>query len=662
MRLTHYLNQFKKFSLEERKGGLMNTIQKLVARAFGLEVKAKTDDQRLDVITPSSSGKPLARSDWNTKKAIDEGLKASVWVYSCIKRKVDAAAKIPFIVEEKRGDNWERAENHPLEQLLREPNQHLTGKKLIELLVYHLELGGEAYWHIVTARGAPVELWSLMPDQVKPIPSSLNFLDGFEYTIGNKKQILEPQYVAQFLYTDPSSFYRGLSPLKAVAQAVDTDLDAVKFNRVAMQNRSITDGVFSTNQVLSKEQWELIRKQIKEQHTTPDNARTPWVLGAGMNWQQMTNTLEMDFLQSRPFTRDEIYTAFRVPVILDNPTSATFANMDTAKSIFWSDTMLPLLTDICSSITFALVPWFGADASTLRVSPDLSDVEELKQSYQSRVVTASILIKSGYDPQEVSERLNLGLTSVNTASSTDAVSRGAKAFTRQLKSLDWTEETKTTHWKARDDPRQKLEAIAEKAIAELFNADSKRSDYQPDEAAWIATMTMLYDETTKSFAELEGRELVANQKASYTWFDPKRLSKWIKQTAAETIKGILETTRDRIKKEIQASITANETTVQFASRIKDLYSSWSTSRAVTIARTEIGRAANAGSFEGATSIAEQLQTKLQKSWISSRDYRVREEHILLDGETVSAEETFSNGRMYPDEPNCRCVVAYRTAK
>jgi HK97 family phage portal protein len=449
----------------------MNLVQRVIARAFGLEVKAPSNEQRLEVIAPFSSGKPQSRSDWSTKKAIDEGMKASAWVYSCVKRKADAAASVPLVVEQKRGDVWERVANHPLEQLLREPNMHLTGKKLIELLVYHLELGGEAYWHIVTARNTPVELWALMPDQVRPIPSSLNFLDGFEYTIGSKKHILEPQYVAQFLYTDPSSFYRGLSPLKAVAQAVDTDIDAVKFNRIAMQNRSITDGVFHTDQVLSKDQWELIRKQVKEQHTTPDNARTPWVLGAGMTWQQMTNTLEMDFLQSRPFTRHEIYTAFRVPVILDTAEGATFSNLETAKRIFWQDTMLPLLSDVCSSITFALAGWFGAAADTLRVMPDLSNIEELEQTYHARAVTASVLVKAGYDAQEVAERLNLGISGKTTPPLTDAASQGAKAFRRQVKALEWTEERKATHWKARDDPRQKLEAIAVKAVRGQFEAE-----------------------------------------------------------------------------------------------------------------------------------------------------------------------------------------------
>jgi len=39
------------------------------------------------------------------------------------------------------------------------------------------------------------------------------------------------------------------------------------------------------------------------------------------------------------------------------------------------------------------------------------------------------------------------------------------------------------------------------------------------------------------------------------------------------------------------------------------------------------------------------------------DDRVRDEHLLMDGEIVGIRENFSNGLPAPGEINCRCVIA-----
>lgn len=658
----------------------MNALQRLGARLLGLETKAPSGtatNSRLEIIPTRLDGRPLRRSDWNTSSAIRDGLKASTWVYACVRRKARTASSVPLVVQRWNGESWQREENHPLELLLSDPNQHLTGQSLLRYLVYHLELGGEAYWHIVTARGAPVELWPLMPDQVSPIPDSNAFIKAFEYKVGSTKHTLEPRFVTQFLYEDPSNFYHGLSPLMAAANAVDTDIDAVRFNRVAMQNRTATDGVFSTEQTLTADQWTLVRKQVREQHQSPDNARTPWVLGAGMKWQPMTSQIEMDFLESRPMTRGEIYTSFGVPPILDDPTGATFSNMEIAKRVFWEDTMIPLLGDICESITFALVPWFEPDAirpgtpPTLRVAPDLSGIAALQDNIRSRAETAAILVRGGFDPRSVNDRLELGL---EVAALPGTKSRGATPFTRQLRSAAWNDEEKTSFWKARDDPRRELERIAERAIADLFEAEEAavlESLDDPegaiDAAPWTPILEGVYLETAAFFAEMEGKRL-SKTKASSTFLDAGRLRAWVTKNAARWVKNIVETTRQRVAREVTASLEAGESSSDLAGRLKALYTGWRTkkgganSRAFTIARTEVGRAANYGAFEGATTVAESLGGTLAKTWVSSRDDRVREEHDDLDGETVPGDAQFSNGLEYPSEPNCRCVLAYAVSK
>jgi uncharacterized protein with gpF-like domain len=54
----------------------------------------------------------------------------------------------------------------------------------------------------------------------------------------------------------------------------------------------------------------------------------------------------------------------------------------------------------------------------------------------------------------------------------------------------------------------------------------------------------------------------------------------------------------------------------------------------------------------------------EKEWMATHDKRVRDSHAAIDGETKPTDELFSNGLMYPGDPNgapaevynCRCTM------
>lgn len=94
----------------------------------------------------------------------------------------------------------------------------------------------------------------------------------------------------------------------------------------------------------------------------------------------------------------------------------------------------------------------------------------------------------------------------------------------------------------------------------------------------------------------------------------------------------------------------------------------SKARALTIARTEMLHAYNAGAARSAE-IAAGFGAVLVKVWRSASDARVRDSHRRVNGERAPMQGRFSNGLLYPHEPgaparevvNCRCVVTYRRA-
>lgn len=85
--------------------------------------------------------------------------------------------------------------------------------------------------------------------------------------------------------------------------------------------------------------------------------------------------------------------------------------------------------------------------------------------------------------------------------------------------------------------------------------------------------------------------------------------------------------------------------------------------AIRNARTMVTGAQNQGR-QDSYEIMEEMGVVIHKVWIATPDERTRESHLELDGEEVEVDEPFSNGLMYPGDPNgdpeevynCRCTM------
>lgn len=88
------------------------------------------------------------------------------------------------------------------------------------------------------------------------------------------------------------------------------------------------------------------------------------------------------------------------------------------------------------------------------------------------------------------------------------------------------------------------------------------------------------------------------------------------------------------------------------------------SASVRTARTLTTQCENKGRLDRIENLSEQGLI-IEKTWVATNDDRTRDSHAELDGETVPYDEPFSNGLMYPGDPdadepsevyNCRCTM------
>lgn len=389
----------------------MNLLQKIGLALAGDEAKRTSKPPATPHVSTWQSGVPLINYEWSAELATREGMKKSGWLYVAVTRKARAFASVNLIIERKTRQGWTVEPRHPLMPLLANPNPHMDMQGMMERWVQHMELAGNAVWHKITSsKGDVLELWPILPDQISPIPSRRDYLAGYQFRPTPQDRInLRVDEVVHWQYQDPASTYWGLAPIRAAAATIDSDNDAVLWNRATVRNGARPVGVVHLSDQLSEAQWTAAEAMIRAQTSGAGNARQFLAFGGSTRVDSFGfNPTEMDFLEGRRLNREEIFAVIGVPAILAiQGEGATYANMGEAGRQFWTDTLIPLLDDFCRTLTPALFP-----DGNHRVRADLSTVPALRENTQQQATTAFTLVRAGYDRSEVATYLNLPLKTV----------------------------------------------------------------------------------------------------------------------------------------------------------------------------------------------------------------------------------------------------------
>lgn len=207
--------------------------------------------------------------------------------------------------------------------------------------------------------------------------------------------------------------------------------------------------------------------------------------------------------------------------------------------------------------------------------------------------------------------------------------------------------------------------------------------------AWGRFYTNVYQAVGKDFADGILRGLKSDLRADWTFGGPscrkaldafrvkadrdtdglvqQAIDNYLRSTAGQKIKGILDTDLDRIREQLAEGVRAGEGADVLAKRIDGYLLEIYPNRAETVARTEVIGASNAGSQAGA--IATGLP--IRKSWLATPGSRTRASHLDANGQTVPLDQPYIVGasRMgFPGDSrlgadvaeiaNCRCTETY----
>jgi len=288
------------------------------------------------------------------------------WVYVAVRAIRDRVAAAQVRLTATRGGNVRPVERHLFLDLLDHVNPVQTRWQLLAATAEFLELTGNAYWYIARDRmGVPREIWPLHSQRMKVVPDRKTFVGGYEYTGWNARRVrFDAREVVHFKYPNPHSLFYGWSPLQAAAEAVDAHEQMLKAQVKAFQNGVQPPRLFfSTPGVITDEAaMARLRDKLESLYAGADAAQKVMLAHGGLKPERLTLTpQEMDFLQSRRATRDEILAVFGVPAAVAGISEdVNRSSADAMERIFSRNTVQPKLALIAQQIQQDILPAYPA--------------------------------------------------------------------------------------------------------------------------------------------------------------------------------------------------------------------------------------------------------------------------------------------------------------
>lgn len=339
-----------------------------------------------------------------------------VWVQKAIGKIVDNVVGLPLRVVDA---NHKPLDGHPLTELFAHVNDEQTPADLWSAHFVHMLLGGEDFIEVVPdRRGRPAELWSRRPDRmvVRPDLSRINYPRVAEFVwIGEDQRevVLPAESVIHDKFFNPLNPWRGLAPIAAVREGIIIDLFSQAWAKGFMRRGARPDFAIIAPQGITASEKERYLSEFLHRHQGIENAHLPVVLEDGVtdikpfSWAPK----DMEWLEQRRFSRDEVGAIFGVPDEIMGYGKDTYENFQTALEVFWTLTLRPLLLrrDMVLTNFFAKQELLRAGE---RVDTDLSEVGVLQEDAAPKIEMALKLWQAGVPFNVLDEKLNLGIGAV----------------------------------------------------------------------------------------------------------------------------------------------------------------------------------------------------------------------------------------------------------
>lgn len=601
------------------------------------------------------------------------------WVYACVNAIAEEIASINLRLIRKTKDGRQEIDNHLALNLLHDVNPFMSSSELFLGTQAYLELDGNAFWYLpkgsVTKK--PAEIWLLDPSRVFVVKSAEKFIGGYAYKNEKGQDVpLAVDEIIHFKRFNPINRYRGLGTVQAAALAVDIDTFSAQWNKNFFYNAAVPSAVLETEGTISEEQYQRLKTSWDVSHRGLDNAHKLAILQGGLKFKPMNlSQKDMEFLEQRRFSRDEILGIFRVSKsILGITEDVNRANAEANEFIFAKRVIKPRMQFITDRLNEFYLPLFREDQTKLM----FEFIDPVPQNIELDLKRKETGLSAGY----------LTVNEVRKEEGKPPVTNGDTIFVSSLLlPLGQVEGTKAKSVTKAHDPKtqeiiakriqfilseirqrkpkykaifdqtknqltDKLNAFDNKSLIKAKADDMARAAFEDYEKI-LSSFTDEVRDTLETSLTRAGKTALARVGTEIAFdLENPRVTSFLSEHALEEARGITDRLRSEIRSRIVEGVEEGLGAADIAQDLKKLFDEQSDFRAERIARTEVVAGYQQGNLEGYL----QSNVVVSKKWLTAGDEKVDDDCLKneADGE-IPLDAGFSSGDFTPPvHPNCRC--------
>ncbi len=610
------------------------------------------------------------------------------WVYSCVNAISEEVATIDLHLQRLTSDGWSEIPEHLALSTLADVNPFMSSSDLLIATQSFLELEGNAFWYL--PRGSvtrkPAEIWLLDPTKTYVVKSATEFIGGYVYKNEKGEDVpFKREEIIHFKRFNPQNKYRGMGTVQAAAMAIDIDTYSATWNRNFFFNSAMPSATLETTGTLTAEQYNRVKAEWDSRYKGVDNAHKLAILQGGLHFNPISlSQKDMEFLEQRKMSRDEILGIFRVPkTILGITDDVNRANAEATEYVFSKRVIKTRMEFIVDRLNEFYIEMFGEDQKKLRFTytdPVPKNRELVLQANETGIRAGYLTInevreQEGKQPVSGGDEIYLPLNLTPIGSVQEDSQNSQKKVQKVIslvKSTDADRVEKRVRFiqseikNRQGDYRETLLLIknflvrrvkqSKKTIKKDPTEDILRTVFDSFEDTFVP-LTGKLNKNALEAAFLFGGKQALSQLETDVSFDLQnpRADEWLKTNALDHAKSIVSTLKDEAKTRILAGLKEGLGSEDIASNLSDFFDSQSSWRALRIARTEVIGGYAEGSIEG----YRQSGVVSMKRWITAEDDKVDDSCSQNEADgPISLGASFSSGDDAPPlHPNCRCVIA-----
>ena len=342
----------------------------------------------------------LRRTRFDYAREVDDMLDASVvmapvmWIQRALPEATLAMR------ERQKGGKVEPVEEHPLLDLIRNPNPHYGDIAMWSGIVADFCIWGDAY--LVKVRdlsGRVVQLWYVPQFMMEPKAGldGSQFLSHYEYSPGTGygRIDLDPADVIHFRNgINPRDLRRGLAPMQSVIREIFADMESSNFVASLLRNMGVPGVVISpkAGAMPSAEDVEATKTWF-QQTFSGDGRGGTLVMGAPTDVQPYGfNPQQMNLSEARDVAEERVCAALGIPAAVVGfgaglQATKVGATMEEMRKLAWHNGVLPLGRALADELQRSLLPDFekpGRGARRLELYWDTDDVLALSEDENRR--------------------------------------------------------------------------------------------------------------------------------------------------------------------------------------------------------------------------------------------------------------------------------------